>query len=104
MITLLIVACVGLTGALAFLMYRVNSLRDSLVGAKQESEGLREYYEAETARVYSEAQAGVAEAQSLLDQQVAEMKQDSERVRQHYEAEARKSQESAEALVAETLK
>jgi hypothetical protein len=45
----------------------------------------------------------VAEAQKLIDQQIAELKQESERVRQHYEAEARKAQEAVAALVAKSV-
>lgn len=71
--------------------------------AQQEADRQRQHYEGETARVYSEAQAAVAEAQKLIDQQIAGLKQESERVRQHYEAEARKVQEAADALVAKNL-
>ncbi len=55
-------------------------------------------------RTQNEAQASVAEAQKLIDQQFAEMQQESERVRQHYETESRKIQEAADALVAKTIK
>ena len=49
---------------------------------------------AETARVRTEAEQGVAEAQKLIDQQVAELNVEKERIQQHYEAEARKVAES----------
>ncbi len=52
----------------------------------------------------NKAQASVAEAQKLIDQQFADMQQESERVRQHYETESRKIQEAADALVAKTIK
>ncbi len=54
-------------------------------------------------RVQSEAQTSLAEAQKLIDQQLAEMQQESERIRQHYESEARKIQEAADALVTKTI-
>ena len=69
----------------------------------EESEQIRQHYEAETQRVYGEAQVAVADAQKQIDQQVAELKQESERVRQHYETESRKNQEAAAALVAKTI-
>lgn len=69
-----------------------------------EVERLRQYYESETIRMRTEAQAALAEAQRIVDQQVVEMKEESERVRKHYEGEARQMQTSAEALVAKTLK
>jgi hypothetical protein len=81
-----------------------KKLEQKLAAEKQETERLRQYYESETSRVYNEAQAAVAEAQRLVDQQSADLKQEAERVRQHYEAEARKSQEAAEALVAKTIR
>ena len=55
-------------------------------------------------RTQNDAQASVAEAQRLIDQQLVEMQQESERVRQHYEAEARKIQEAADALIDKTIK
>jgi hypothetical protein len=54
-------------------------------------------------RIQNEAQASVAEAQKLIDQQFAEMQQESERIRQHYEVESRKIQEAADALVGKTI-
>jgi len=104
MIPFLIATCVGLVIAVAVFIYKNSAQRDALAQAKGESERLRQYYESETARIYGETQAAVAEAQKLVDQQVADMKQESERVRLHYEAEAHKAQESAEALVAKTRK
>ena len=103
MIPFLIAVCAGLSVVFAVLLYKNNTLRDSVARANEESNQLRRYCESEKARVYAEAQTAVAEAQKLIDEQVAEMKQESERIRHHYEGEARRSQESAEALVAKTL-
>jgi hypothetical protein len=95
------IVCIGL---LIAAMLNIKKLEGLVAAANQESERLRQYYESETQRVYSEAQASVAEAQKQIDQQFAEMRQESERVRQHYETEARKSQDAADALVAKTIK
>lgn len=59
--------------------------------------------EGDVLRIQNEAQASVAEAQKLIDQQFAEMQQESERIRQHYEVESRKIQEAADALVGKTI-
>jgi hypothetical protein len=84
-----------------------RKLELAVASANQEAERQRQHYEAEaeaaTARVYNEAQAGVAEAQKLIDQQIVALKEESERVRLHYEAEARKVREAADALVARNL-
>jgi hypothetical protein len=95
------VVCIGLLIAAMFLN---KKLEGQVAAANQEAKRLRQHYEAETYRVYNEAQAAVAEAQKQIDQQFAEVKQEPERIRQHYETEARKSQEAADALVAKTIK
>lgn len=100
-LAIITVACLGI---LAAVLFSNKKLEQQVAAEKQETERLRQYYEAETSRVYNEAQAAVAEAQRLVDQQSADLKQEAERSRQHYEAEARKSQEAAEALVAKTIK
>jgi hypothetical protein len=48
------------------------------------------------AKVQSDAEQAVAEAQKLIDQQVADMKAEADRVRAHYEAEARKACEASQ--------
>lgn len=93
--------CVGFVVALLILN---KKLEEQVAAEKQESERLRQYYESETSRVYNEAQAAVAEAQKLADQQFEIFRQESDRVRQHYEAEARQSLEAAQVLVANTIK
>jgi hypothetical protein len=104
MIPLLILLSAGaLVVAISFFVWN-KKLQNKVLAANQETERLRHYCESETARIYNEAQASVAEAQRLVDQQVSELKQESERVRQHYEAEARKNREEAEALVSEMKK
>ena len=100
-LSIVTLVCIGI---LVVVLVNNMKLEQKLAGEKQETERLRQYYESETSRVYNEAQAAVAEAQRLVDQQARELKQEAERVRQHYEAEARKSQEAAEAEVAKTIK
>jgi hypothetical protein len=75
-----------------------------VAAANQRSETARRHYESEAVRIHKEAQASVADAQNLVDQQLAEMKQESERVRQHYENEAHQSQSAADALVSKIIK
>lgn len=94
------VVCIGL---LIAVMFFNKKLEGQVAAANQESERLRQHYEAETQRVYREAHAAVADAQKQIDQQFAELKQESERLRQHYETETRKSQDAADALVAKTI-
>lgn len=98
---LIILACLGI---LVPVLVINKKLEEKLAAEKQETERLRQYYESETSRVYTEAQAALAQAQRSLDQQSGDLTQEAERVRQHYEAEARKSQEAAEALLAKTIK
>jgi len=81
-----------------------KKLAKSIDESRQESERLRQQFEAESQRIYNETQTAVAKAQESLDQQVAEMKVEFERVRQHYENEARKSQDEANTLISKTLK
>ena len=104
MIIVLVIITLACLGILVAVLISNKKLEQKLAAEKQETERLRQYYESETSRVYSEAQAAVAEAQRLVDQQSADLKQEAERVRQHYEAEARKSQEAAEALAARTIR
>ena len=104
MTILLAVITVICLGAVVFLLVLNKKLEEQAAAEKRESERLRAYYESETSRVYGEAQAAVAEAQKLSDQQFEGLKQESERLRQHYEAEARKAQESAEILITKNSK
>jgi F0F1-type ATP synthase membrane subunit b/b' len=57
--------------------------------------------DAEIVTVRNEAQAELTEAQTLVDQQLAEVKQEAERTRQHYEVEARRVYEETTAALAE---
>jgi len=81
-----------------------KKLEQKVAAEKQETERLRQYFESEKTRIFSESQASLAEAQRSLDQQSEDLKQEAEVTRQHYEAEARKSHEVAEALLAQTIK
>ena len=95
----------GVAAGVAISLFVWNrKLQGNVVAASRETERLRQYCEAETSRIYSEAEASVAEAQRLVDQQVSELKQESEKVRQHYESESRKNREEAEALVSKMKK
>jgi hypothetical protein len=89
---------------LLIVLLKNNALENQVAAETQETERLRQHYEAEKLRAQNEAQAAVAAAQKQIDLQYAEMKQEAERVRQHYEAEARKIHDDAAALVAKTFK
>ena len=103
MIPLLIVLCAAAAIAAVSLLVWNKRLQKNLVVANQEIDRLCQYCESERSRIYNEAQASVAEAQRLVDQQISELKQESERVRQHYEEESRKSRQEAEDLVSKTI-
>src|SRR5260221_8175507 len=103
MIPLLIVLCVATATAVVSLLVWNKKLQNKLVAANREIDRLCQYCESERSRIYNEAQASVAEAQRLVDQQISELKQEWERVRQHYEEKSRKSRQEAEALVSKTI-
>ena len=75
----------------------------TLATMKEEIETSRQRNRIEVVRIQNEAQIAVANAQGLVDQQLAELKQESERIRMHYDTEARKGLEAAEALLTKTL-
>lgn len=104
MIPLLLLLFAGSTATAVVLLILNKKLEGKALAASQESERLRQYYETEISRIYSEAQASVSEAQRLMDGQISEIGQRAEEARQHYEAESRKNREEAEALLAETMK
>ena len=93
-------ACLAI---LVFVIVQNKKLELAVVSANQEAQRQRQHCEAETVRVYREAQAGVAEAQKLIDQQFAGLEQESGRIRLHYENETREVQEAAEAMVAKNV-
>jgi hypothetical protein len=84
------VACIGL---LITVMFFNKKLEGQVAAANQE-----------TQRIYSEAQATVAEVQKQFAQQSAELKQESERIRQHYESETQRVYGEAQAAVADAQK
>ncbi len=88
-------------GFLVAVLIKNKKLEISLEAANQESERLRQYYEAEALRIYNEAQAAVSKAQKAVDQQLADFKEESERIRKHYEAEALKIKKVAYATLTE---
>jgi hypothetical protein len=57
----------------------------------------------ETARVRTETEQSVTDAQKLMDQQLVDMRAEAERVRQHYEAETRKVVDASQIQLAKTL-
>lgn len=101
-------------GFLVAVLIKNKTLENQVTAADREAERLRQHYEAEVLRtqqleteklrIQNEAEAGLSQAQTQIQQQYAEMKQEAERVRQHYEAEARKVLDAANALVAKTIK
>src|SRR5262245_58929090 len=98
---IVILICVGL---LVALLLKNKKLEISVNEMKQQSEQVRQYHEAETKRIYQEAQTAVGDTQKLVDQQLEQLTNETERIRQHYETETRKMQAAAEALVAKTIK
>lgn len=81
----LLIVCLGLLVGLGYFYFKNKSLDKLLI----QSQG-------EAARITSEAEQSLNEAQKLVDQQVADMRAESERVRQHYEAEARRTIETSQ--------
>jgi F0F1-type ATP synthase membrane subunit b/b' len=87
----------GLLIALLFLYFKNGKLiriitqhRTEIDTIMRQTEEIRKQLEAENMQVRNRMGQDVAEAQKLIDQQVAEVKLESERVRKHYEAEAYK--------------
>jgi LPS O-antigen subunit length determinant protein (WzzB/FepE family) len=98
MIIVLGIIAVVCIGALIAVILNNKKLQGQVTIANQETERLRQYYEAETQRIYREAQTAVADAQKQIDQQFTELQQESERIRQHYETESRNSQEASKSV------
>jgi hypothetical protein len=67
--------------------------RDGVIAAQDEQ------FAAEKARIQSEAEAAVAKAQHLVEQQRAEIAKEFERVRDHFETESRRVQTDAESHI-----
>ncbi|MFZ2657861.1 MAG: DUF4041 domain-containing protein [Victivallales bacterium] len=86
------------------LTHLVARCQAEIASSKQQAEQARKQCEAETIRTRSETERSVAEAQKLIDQQLAEMKVESERVRQHYETESRKATEAMQGKLAKALR
>jgi hypothetical protein len=88
-------------GFAIFVLLKNKQLENSLTAANQESERLRQHYDAEATRIYNEAQSAIAKANNSVDQQLIDLKEESERIRQHYETEALKIKKAAYATVSE---
>ena len=103
---LIALALVALVCLVLFIVatLKAQRIQKTLAARNVEVEELRQHYNDETTRVQQAAQVALAEAQKVVDQQVAELEREREVIRQHYESEARKIQLSAEALVTKTLK
>jgi hypothetical protein len=69
---------------------------------KQESDRVRQHYEAEAQRIHREAAEGIASAQQVVDQRLADLKGETDRVREHYEQESLRRQREADAALAES--
>lgn len=100
----------GLLIALAVFFFKnkkltahVNQRQAEIAAAKQETAQVREQCAVEVARIRTETEQSVNEAQKLIDQQVADLRAEAERVRQHYEGEARKIAEASQAQLARAL-
>lgn len=90
MTTFLLIVCLVLVAALAFFFIKTKSL-EKLAGSRLlEATAAKQ----DVARVKAETEVSLAEAQKLVDQQIAAMRMEADRVRQHYEAEARRVGES----------
>ncbi len=94
------VASLGLLASFIIFYMKSQKLEQFLSKAQADITSSR----AETAKVRTEAEQGVTEAQKLIDQQVAELEAEKERIQQHFEAEARKAIEAAQADVAKAQK
>jgi F0F1-type ATP synthase membrane subunit b/b' len=110
MATFLAVACLGLLTAIAVLFLRSKALsrlvvqrQAEVVAAKQETAEAREQCQAATTRVQAEAEQSLADAQELIDQQIADMRMEADRIRGHYQAEARRITDSSHAQLAKVL-
>lgn len=98
------IICLGLfiTLAIYFVKNRILAsqvTRDQaeLAATKQNIAQVQLQCAAEATRLRNEAEQSVAEAQKLIDQQVAELRSETEHIRQHYETEFRKNAEEARA-------
>ena len=92
MTTLLTIVCLVLAGALVVYLLKSQSLARQLAQKDTELAAAKKDH----AKVQSDAEQAVAEAQKLIDQQVADMRAEADRVRAHYEAEARKACEASQ--------
>ena len=101
----LFVVCLGL---FIFILIKNKQLEERIARVQTEAQAsvnqAQTSAEQKISQMQVEAQASVAEAQKLVDQQYAEMLQEVERIRQHYEEEARKSHEAANELLRKTIK
>ncbi len=107
MTNILAIICVALLIAVAVFLFlnkrlsRLVAQRDSdVLAAKQQTVNAIQECEVEMTRVRKETEQSLAEAQKLLDQQIADMRVESARVREHYEAESRKVAEATQAQLA----
>jgi F0F1-type ATP synthase membrane subunit b/b' len=108
---ILAVACLGLAIALTVVLFLNRNLKGllqrrelELAGARQEADRIRRHCDDQIVRIQRDAEASLAEAQKLVDQQVGELKGETERIRQHYEAEARKITDDLQAQLAKAVK
>ena len=99
MTVFLILVCIGLFVALAVFFFK-NKTLTRLVSQR---EGEIAAAKQETARVRTETEQSLNEAQKLMDQQVADMRAEADHVRQHYESEARKIVETSQMQLTKAL-
>ncbi len=86
MTTFLLIVCLALAAALVFFFIKNKSLEKLAGNRLLEATAAKQ----DIVRVKAETEASLAEAQKLVDQQIAAMRTEAESVRQHYEAEAHK--------------
>jgi len=90
------VASLGLLAGFIIFYMKSQKLEQLLSKAQSDISSSK----AEAAQSRTEAEHGVAEAQKLIDQQVADLTAEKERIQEHYETEARKAVEAARAEIA----
>lgn len=95
----LILVCVGLFITLAVVLFKNKALKRLVAQREGEITTAKQ----ETARVRTETEQSLNEAQKLIDQQVADMRAEADRVRQHYETEARKIAETSQTQLSKAL-
>lgn len=99
MTVFLTLICVGLLVTLAVFFFKNKTLTRLVTQREGDVAAAKQ----ETARVRTETEQSLNEAQKLIDQQVADTRAEADRIRQHYETEARKIAESSQTQLFKAL-